>query len=122
LKLLPAFAKNKLLFCKRRQKNNLFYWDISDHEALDPKPEVFLLLLLLSSCKTSCRIRGMLGNKVDSTRYQKLADGINEISSISMQYRKQVDSTMALNLHRYSRSGITFAGEEKSFDDIIKRT
>ena len=45
-----AFIKTNELFAVKSD-DNLFYWDISDHEALDTKPESFsCICILLSSC------------------------------------------------------------------------
>jgi alpha-L-rhamnosidase len=64
-------------FLKSQAKSNLFYWDISDHEALDPKPEAlsasafYYHHVLLAS-----EFAGILGKKEDSVQYAKLQQQI----------------------------------------------
>jgi len=80
----PALQK-QIAFLQSQAKNNLFYWDISDHEALDPKPEAFSAsAFYYHHVKLAAEFASLLGNKVDSARYQKLAEGIKR--SIIGQY------------------------------------
>ncbi len=71
-----AFTR-QLTFLQSKAIDNLFYWDISDHEALDPKPEA-----LSASCfyyhhaLLGAAFATILGNKTDSAKYSKLADRI----------------------------------------------
>ncbi|MES1217630.1 MAG: family 78 glycoside hydrolase catalytic domain, partial [Bacteroidota bacterium] len=69
--------KKQLEFLQSKAIDNLYYWDISDHEALDPKPESFAAssfyyhhALLASECA------GILHKIEDSISYIKLADKI----------------------------------------------
>jgi alpha-L-rhamnosidase len=72
----PALQK-QIAFLQSQAKNNLFYWDISDHEAIDPKPESFSAsAFYYHHVKLAAEFAALLGNKVDSARYAKLADGI----------------------------------------------
>jgi alpha-L-rhamnosidase len=55
----------------------LFYWDISDHEALDPKPEgLSASAFYFHHVKLAAEFAALVGNKVDSARYSKLAERI----------------------------------------------
>lgn len=68
-----AFQK-QLSFLKEKEIDGLFHWDISDHEALDPKPEAFSACvfyyhhLLLAS-----EFAGILDKEQDSLQYAKHA-------------------------------------------------
>lgn len=74
----PALQK-QISFLQSQARNNLFYWDISDHEALDPKPESFSAsTFYYHHVKLAAEFAALLGNKVDSARYTKLADGIKK--------------------------------------------
>lgn len=77
--------QKQIAFLQTQAKNNLFYWDISDHEALDPKPESFSAsAFYYHHVKIASEFAAILGNKVDSARYAKLADGIKR--TIVSQY------------------------------------
>ncbi|WP_423146158.1 family 78 glycoside hydrolase catalytic domain [Rubrolithibacter danxiaensis] len=72
----PAFRR-QIDFINSKAVDGLFYWDISDHEALDPKPEAFTAsafyyhhVLLVSE------FAGILGKKQDSVNYAALAEKI----------------------------------------------
>ena len=72
----PALQK-QISFLQSQTRDNLFYWDISDHEALDPKPEgLSASAFYYHHVKLATEFATLLGNKVDSARYSKLADGI----------------------------------------------
>jgi len=66
-------------FLQSKAVNYLFYWDISDHEALDTKPEALTAgafyyhhALLMAEFST------ILGKKENSDKYTKLADNIKK--------------------------------------------
>ena len=69
--------KSQLQFLKSNSKDGLFYWDISDHEALDPKPESFSASafyyhhLLLAT-----EFAGILGQHDDSLQFAKDAQQV----------------------------------------------
>lgn len=74
----PALQK-QISFLQTQARDNLFYWDISDHEAIDPKPEgLSASAFYYHHVKIAAEFASLLGNKVDSARYQKLAAGIKE--------------------------------------------
>ncbi|MBC7849033.1 MAG: family 78 glycoside hydrolase catalytic domain [Chitinophagaceae bacterium] len=80
----PALQK-QISFLQSQAKNNLFYWDISDHEALDPRPEAFSAsLFYYHHVLLASEFATLLKNPVDTARYRKLADGIKR--SIINQY------------------------------------
>ena len=61
-------------FLQSKAIDNLFYWDISDHEALDTKPESFsAALFYYHHAILAEEFAGILGKKEDSVKYAKLA-------------------------------------------------
>lgn len=80
----PALQR-QIAFLQTQAKDNLFYWDISDHEALDTKPEAFTAsAFYYHHVLLAAEFATLLGNKVDAARYSKLANGIK--SSIVSHY------------------------------------
>ncbi len=80
----PAFQK-QLLFLKEKQINGLFHWDISDHEALDPRPEAFTASAFYYHHLTlGAEFAGLLEKKDDSIQYQKWAQQVK--SAIVRKY------------------------------------
>ncbi|MEO5892154.1 MAG: family 78 glycoside hydrolase catalytic domain [Ferruginibacter sp.] len=77
-----AFTR-QMNFLQSKATDNLFYWDISDHEALDTKPEAFsAAVFYFHHAKLAEDFAGILGKKEDSVKYAKLADKIkNAIQS-----------------------------------------
>jgi len=74
----PAFVK-QMSFLQSKAMDNLFYWDISDHEALDTKPESFTAAAFYyHHAKLAEEFAGILGKKDDSVKYAKLAARIKE--------------------------------------------
>ncbi len=64
-------------FLRSKAVDGLFYWDIGDHEALDPKAEAFSASSFyyhhaMLAAKFAC----ILGKKEDSVKYTKLSDAI----------------------------------------------
>jgi hypothetical protein len=52
-----AFRQSRWVFLQSKAVDNLFYWDIGDHEALDTKADAFsAACFLLSSCETCRRV------------------------------------------------------------------
>ncbi|MEP7142383.1 MAG: family 78 glycoside hydrolase catalytic domain [Ferruginibacter sp.] len=73
-----AFVK-QMNFLQSKAINNLFYWDISDHEALDTKPESFSAsLFYYHHARLAEEFAVILGKKEDSLKYSKLADRIKD--------------------------------------------
>jgi alpha-L-rhamnosidase len=72
----PAFQK-QLKFLKSKEIDGLFHWDISDHEALDPRPEAFSAsVFYLHHVLLASEFAGILGKKEDSVQYEKHASRI----------------------------------------------
>jgi alpha-L-rhamnosidase len=68
----PALQR-QIDFLKKQAKNNLFYWDISDHASIDPKPESFSAsAFYYHHVKLAAEFAGLLGKKDDSVKYGKL--------------------------------------------------
>jgi alpha-L-rhamnosidase len=68
-----ASFQRQLDFLKSQAKNNLFYWDISDHEALDPKPEALSAsVFYYHHVRLGAEFAGILGKKEDSVKYARL--------------------------------------------------
>ena len=69
--------KKQLSFLESKAKDNIFYWDISDHEALDPKPEALTATAFYyQHVLTGAEFAGILGKQDDSIKYAKLAQQI----------------------------------------------
>jgi alpha-L-rhamnosidase len=67
----------QLGFLENHAIDGLYHWDISDHEALDPKPEAFTAAAFYyHHALIAAQFAGILGKKEDSTRYAGLADHI----------------------------------------------
>jgi alpha-L-rhamnosidase len=80
----PAFQK-QMEFLRSQAKNNLFYWDISDHEAIDPRPEAFSAsVFYYHHALLAAEFAGLLDKKEDSVRYARLHEQIKR--SIVRQY------------------------------------
>jgi len=73
-----AFQK-QMDFLASKAKDNLFFWDISDHEALDPKPEAFSASAFYYHHATmATAFAGILGKTEDSIKYAILAKQIRQ--------------------------------------------
>lgn len=69
--------KKQLAFLKEKSIGNTFYWDISDHEALDPKPEALTAAAFYyHHVLLGAEFAGILGKKDDSINYASLAQKI----------------------------------------------
>lgn len=80
----PALQK-QIAFLQSNAKNNLFYWDISDHEAIDPKPEsLSASAFYYHHVKLAAAFAGLLGKRDDSLQYDRLCKQIK--NSIVRQY------------------------------------
>lgn len=74
----PAFKK-QMAFLQSKAIHGLFYWDISDHEALDPRPEAFTAAAFYyHHAVLATEFATILGNKTDSMAYAKLANTIKK--------------------------------------------
>ncbi|MFT3705234.1 MAG: family 78 glycoside hydrolase catalytic domain [Agriterribacter sp.] len=72
----PAF-KRQLDFLASKALNNVFYWDISDHEALDAKPEFFsAAAFYYHHVQLGAAFATILGRTEDATKYSRLAGEI----------------------------------------------
>jgi len=69
--------KKQLSFLESKARDNFFYWDISDHEALDPKPEALTATAFYyHHIIMGAEFAGILGKTDDSIKYAKLAQHI----------------------------------------------
>ncbi|MEO6313699.1 MAG: family 78 glycoside hydrolase catalytic domain [Chitinophagaceae bacterium] len=72
-----AAFKKQLSFLESKAKDNNFYWDISDHEALDPKPEALsATAFYYHHVMMGAAFAGILGRQDDSLKYTALAQRI----------------------------------------------
>lgn len=72
----PAVVK-QIEFLNSRAVDGLFYWDIGDHEALDPKADAFsACAFYYHHAKLAAEFAGILDKDQDSIRYVKLANDI----------------------------------------------
>ena len=73
-----AFTR-QMLFLQKQSFENLFYWDIGDHEALDTKPDAFSAsCFYYNHAKLAAEFAGILGKTTDSIQYGGLAEDIKE--------------------------------------------
>ena len=71
--------KKQLDFLKAKSIGNTFYWDISDHEALDPKPEALsATLFYYHHILLGAEFASILGRRDDSLKYAALASEVRE--------------------------------------------
>jgi alpha-L-rhamnosidase len=69
--------KKQMDFLKAKEIYGLFHWDISDHEALDPKPEAFSAsVFYYHHALLAAEFAGILDKEGDSLQYAKLANRI----------------------------------------------
>ncbi|MEO8764022.1 MAG: family 78 glycoside hydrolase catalytic domain [Ginsengibacter sp.] len=69
----------QISFLQTKAVDDLFYWDISDHEALDTKPESFSAsLFYYHHAKLAEEFAGILGKNEESLKYARLASGIKD--------------------------------------------
>ncbi|MES1223915.1 MAG: family 78 glycoside hydrolase catalytic domain, partial [Bacteroidota bacterium] len=74
-----AGLKRQIHFLQSKAVDNLFYWDISDHEALDTKPEAFTAsAFYYHHVVIASEFAGILNKKDDSLNYSKLAAKIKD--------------------------------------------
>jgi alpha-L-rhamnosidase len=72
----PAIQQ-QIRFLQSKAIDGLFHWDISDHEALDPKPEAFsAAAFYYHHVKLAESFAGILEKKEDSLQYAKLCANI----------------------------------------------
>lgn len=72
-----AGLQKQLDFLKAKEINGLFHWDISDHEALDTKPEAFTAAAFYYHIVSlASEFAGILNKHDDSIQYAKRADRI----------------------------------------------
>ncbi len=77
--------QKQIEFLKSQAKYNLFFWDISDHEALDPKPEgLTASAFYYAHLRLAARFAGLLGKKDDSIAYTTLSQQVRR--AIVRQY------------------------------------
>jgi len=67
-------VKKQIAFLKSKEIYGLFHWDISDHEALDPKPEAFSAsVFYYHHVMLAAEFAGILNQREDSIQYAKQA-------------------------------------------------
>ncbi|GAO41596.1 family 78 glycoside hydrolase catalytic domain [Flavihumibacter petaseus] len=72
-----AALKRQISFLESKAEQHLFYWDISDHEALDTKPEAFSAsLFYLHHVRLAAKFAKLIGNAEQQERFEKLAASI----------------------------------------------
>ncbi len=80
----PNFKK-QMDFLQSKAINGIFHWDISDHEALDPRPEAFsAACFYYHHALLATEFAEILGKKEDQEKYGKLAANIK--NSIVVKY------------------------------------
>ncbi|MBL7856760.1 MAG: family 78 glycoside hydrolase catalytic domain [Cyclobacteriaceae bacterium] len=73
-----SFIK-QMEFLEAHAIDGLYHWDISDHEALDPRPEAFTASAFYYHHATlATEFAAILGKKQDEEKYRKLADQIKQ--------------------------------------------
>ncbi|MFL5739514.1 MAG: family 78 glycoside hydrolase catalytic domain [Flavisolibacter sp.] len=80
----PAFKK-QMKFLEDHSYEGLYHWDISDHEAVDTKPEAFTAsAFYYHHARLAEEFAGILGKKDDSIHFNQLANNIR--SAIIRKY------------------------------------
>lgn len=80
--------KKQINFLDSQAYRGLYYWDISDHEAIDPKPESFSAsAFYYHHLKLAAEFAGILKKQEDSTKYGKRIMAIR--NNIRRQYHVQ---------------------------------
>ena len=80
----PALQK-QIVFLQSQAHNNLFFWDISDHNSLDPRPMSFSAsAFYYHHVQLAAEFAGLLNKKDDSVRYANLSANIKR--NIIRQY------------------------------------
>lgn len=74
----PSVTK-QITFLESKAIDGLFHWDISDHVAIDPKPEAFSAsAFYYHHVKLAAEFAGILGKHEDSVKYGKLGSEIKK--------------------------------------------
>jgi alpha-L-rhamnosidase len=115
-------VQKQIQFLQSKAIDGLFHWDISDHEALDPKPEAFsAAAFYYHHVLLAKEFAAILGRKDDSLKYAKLAQTIKN----SIVRRYLVPGTGRFD--NATQSAQEFAlwyhlspEPEKSFDQLLK--
>jgi alpha-L-rhamnosidase len=69
--------KKQMDFLQSKAINGLFHWDISDHEALDPRPEAFTAAVFYyHHAVLATEFASILGIRADSVKYSRLSKNI----------------------------------------------
>jgi alpha-L-rhamnosidase len=73
-------VKKQVEFLESKSYEGLFHWDIGDHEALDPRAEAFSAsAFYYHHVILAKEFAGIVGNKEDSLKYEKLAQKIKQL-------------------------------------------
>ena len=71
--------RQQMKFLQSKATDGLFHWDISDHEALDPRPEAFTAAAFYyHHALLATEFAGILNKKEDAAHYAALAKTIRE--------------------------------------------
>ena len=71
--------KRQMSFLESKARENIFFWDIGDHEALDPKPDALsATAFYYHHALMAAEFAGILGREADSLKYAKLATNIKQ--------------------------------------------
>lgn len=75
----PALGR-QIAFLRSKAIDGLFHWDISDHVAIDPKPEAFSAsAFYYHHVRLAAEFAGILGNQPDSIQYARHAEEIKQM-------------------------------------------
>jgi alpha-L-rhamnosidase len=76
-----ANLKRQMDFLQEKAIQGLFHWDISDHEALDPRPEAFsAACFYYHHALLAAEFATIVGQPSDAQKYQALAKRIQELT------------------------------------------
>ena len=71
--------KRQMNFLESKAKENIFFWDIGDHEALDPKPDALsATAFYYHHALMAAEFAGILRKREDSLKYTQLAKNIKQ--------------------------------------------
>ena len=83
-------VKKQLDFLQSKAVDGLFHWDISDHEAIDPRPEAFTAACFyLHHASLAEEFAEIMDRKEDAEKYGRLKEGISN----AIQRKYHVPST-----------------------------
>lgn len=143
-----AGIQRQMEFLKSKEVSGLFHWDISDHEALDPRPEAFSAAsFYYHHALLASEFAGILRKKEDSVKYavwsNKIKDAIvrkylvpttgrfdnatqsAQLFALSYNFSPEKDASMKVLMDEYARHNwhvSTGIFATKMMFDVMRKT